>query len=37
MINFIDAIRAKNRSSTQCLERLQTLVNTNEDYLSKVN
>jgi hypothetical protein len=36
MINVIDAIRTENRLSTQCLERLQILVDENEDYLSKV-
>ena len=36
MMNVIDAIRAENRSSTQCLERLQTFVDANEDYLSRV-
>ncbi|CAF5104084.1 unnamed protein product, partial [Rotaria sp. Silwood1] len=36
MINVIDAIRAENRSSAQCLERLQTFVDAHEDYLSKI-
>ncbi|CAF3841822.1 unnamed protein product, partial [Rotaria sordida] len=36
MINVIDAIRAENRSSIQCLERLQTFVNAHEDHLSKI-
>lgn len=36
MMNVIDAIRSTNRSSAECLERLQKFVNVHQDYLSKV-
>ncbi len=36
MISVIDAIRTEKRSSVQCLERLQTFFDANEDYSSKV-
>jgi hypothetical protein len=36
MINTIDSTRMDNRSSKECLDRLQTFFNINEDYFSKV-
>jgi hypothetical protein len=36
MIRVIDSIRIENRSSAQCLERLQIFFDEKEDYLSKV-
>jgi hypothetical protein len=36
MINVIHAIRTEKQASTICLERLQTFVDANGDYLSKV-
>ncbi len=36
MINTIESIRIENRSSMECLNRLQTFFNIHEDYLSKV-
>ena len=36
MMNVLQAIRSEQRASSTCLQSLQKLVDTNDEYLSKV-